>query len=59
MQALEAVPGVESATVDLGARSAIVRASPDVTPEALAAAVRATGQYNAFPCDRGHRRASD
>jgi len=47
-EALEAVPGVEHATVDLASRSAVVRASPDVETDALAAAVRATGQYNVF-----------
>lgn len=55
--ALEAVPGVEVATVDLASRSAVVAASPDVETEALAAAVRATGQYNAF--ERRRRPASD
>jgi Cu+-exporting ATPase len=56
-EALESVPGVEAATVDLGARSAVVTASPDVPASALAAAVRATGKYNAF--ERGRRTASD
>ena len=56
-EALEAVPGVEDATVDLASRSAVVRASPDVATEALAAAVVATGQYNAF--ERRRRPASD
>ncbi len=56
-EALEAVPGVEDATVDLASRRAVVRASADVATEALAAAVRATGQYNAF--ERGRRPASD
>ena len=56
-EALEAVPGVEDATVDLASRSAVVKASPDVATEALAAAVRATGQYNAF--ERRRRPASD
>jgi Cu+-exporting ATPase len=46
--ALTAVPGVSSATVDLGGRSAVVEASPDVAPEALIEAVRATRPYNAF-----------
>lgn len=46
--ALEAVPGVESATVDLAARSAVVKASSGIAADTLAAAVRATGQYNAF-----------
>jgi Copper chaperone len=56
-EALESVPGVEAATVNLAARSAVVTASPDVQASALAAAVRATGQYNAF--ERGRRPASD
>ena len=47
-EALESVPGVEEATVDLAARSAVVTAHQDVAGAALAAAVRATGQYNAF-----------
>jgi len=50
--ALEAVPGVEDATVDLASRSAVVKAKPDV-----ATAVHATGQYNAF--ERRRRPASD
>ncbi len=56
-EALVAVPGVEDATVDLASRSAVVKASPDVATETLAAAVRATGQYNAF--ERRRRPASD
>lgn len=56
-KALETVPGVEGATVDLASRSAVVRASPDVAADALAAAVHATGQYNAF--ERRRRPASD
>jgi len=56
-EALEAVPGVEDVTVDLATRSAVVQASPDVAPEALAAAVAATGQYNVF--ERRRRPASD
>ena len=56
-EALESVPGVEAATVDLAARSAVVTARPDVQASALAAAVRTTGQYNAF--ERGRRPASD
>ena len=56
-EALEAVPGVEDATVDLASRSAVVRASPDVATEVLAAAVAATGEYNAF--ERRRRPASD
>lgn len=55
--ALESVPGVEAATVDLASRSAVVTARPDVPSDALAAAVRATGQYNAF--ERRRRAASD
>ena len=56
-EALEAVPGVEDATVDLASRRAVVRARADVAAETLAAAVRSTGQYNAF--ERGRRPASD
>ena len=56
-QALESVPGVQRASVDLESRSAVVRASPDVATEALAAAVAATGEYNAF--ERRRRPASD
>ncbi|GAC1668610.1 MAG: hypothetical protein NVS9B8_11050 [Candidatus Limnocylindrales bacterium] len=56
-EALEAVPGVEDASVDLASRSAVVKARSDVETEALAAAVRATGQYNAF--ERRRRPASD
>ena len=56
-EALEGVPGVEDATVDLASRSAVVKARPDVATEALAAAVHATGQYNAF--ERRRRSASD
>jgi copper chaperone len=55
-EALESVPGVEAATVDLDSRSAVVTASPEVEAAALAAAVRATGQYNAF--ERRRRAAS-
>ena len=47
-EALESVPGVEAATVDLDSRSAVVTARSDVEAAALATAVRATGQYNAF-----------
>ena len=47
-RALESVPGVEDAQVDLAGRNAIVTARPDVEASALASAVRATGQYNAF-----------
>lgn len=46
--ALESVPGVEGATVDLATRSAVVAARADVEGSMLAQAVRATGQYNAF-----------
>lgn len=46
--ALESVPGVNRATVDLEGRSALVEASPDVPSEALTDAVRATRPYNAF-----------
>ena len=56
-EALEAVPGVEHATVDLTSRSAVVTARADVAIEALAAAVHASGQYNAF--ERHRRPASD
>ena len=47
-EALESVPGVEAATVDLATRSAVVTARSDVEGSALAQAVRTTGQYNAF-----------
>ena len=47
-KALESVPGVEAASVDLATKSAVVTARPDVEAAALAAAVRGTGQYNAF-----------
>ena len=56
-EALESVPGVANATVDLASRSAVVVARPDVASDALAAAVRSTGQYNAF--ERRRRPASD
>lgn len=55
-RALESVPGVEDATVDLARRSAVVTARADVEGSALAQAVRATGQYNAF---ERRRRAAD
>ena len=55
-EALESVPGVETATVDLATRSAVVTARLDVEAAALGAAVRATGQYNAF--ERRRRAAS-
>ena len=54
--ALESVPGVANADVDLASRSAVVIARPDVEGSALAQAVRATGQYNAF---ERRRRAAD
>ena len=54
--ALESVPGVRQATVDLESRSAVVAANPDVPTAALAAAVRTTGQYNVF--ERRRRPAS-
>ena len=54
--ALESVPGVEAATVDLSTRSAVVTARPDVEAAALVAAVRGTGKYNAF--ERRRRAAS-
>jgi len=46
--ALESVPGVTRAAVDLEERSAVVETAPDVAPEALTDAVRATRNYNAF-----------
>jgi copper chaperone CopZ len=56
-RALESVPGVEHADVDLSSRSAVVTARPDVEASALATAVRATGQYNAF--ERRRRETTD
>ena len=56
-EALESVPGVESAKVDLASRSAVVTARADVEGSALSSAVRATGQYNAF--ERRRRAAVD
>jgi copper chaperone CopZ len=56
-EALESVPGVANATVDLASRSAVVTANPDVATDALAAAVHATGQYNDF--ERRRRPAFD
>lgn len=56
-KALEAVPGVEGATVDLATRSAVVRANSGVAADLLATAVHATGQYNAF--ERRRRPATD
>ena len=55
-EALESVLGVETATVDLPTRSAVVTARSDVEASALAQAVRTTGQYNAF--ERGRRATS-
>lgn len=57
-EALVSVPGVESATVDLTTRSAIVTTRADVEAAALVAAVRETenGQYNVF--ERRRRAAS-
>lgn len=54
-QSLQSVPGVIRARVDLETRSAVVEAADDVTAAALGAAVRASGQYNAF--ERGRRSA--
>ena len=56
-EALESVPGVAKADVDLASRSAVVTAREDVEGSALASAVRATGQYNAF--ERRRRTAAD
>lgn len=47
-EALESVPGVEDASVDLASRSAVVTARAGLEGSALASAVRRTGQYNAF-----------
>lgn len=47
-EALESVPGVENATVDLDSRSAVVEVHGDIPSGALGSAVRATGEYNAF-----------
>ena len=46
--ALESVPGVNRATVDLEGRSAVVEAASNIRSEALTEAVRATRPYNAF-----------
>ena len=51
-EALELVSGVTKATVDLDARSAVVETDEDIPPGALGAAVRATGEYNAFERSR-------
>ena len=56
-KALESVPGVERASVDLASRRAVVEAKPDVSAAALSAAVRTTGQYNVF--ERGRRTTSN
>lgn len=50
--ALEGVPGVRRASVDLDARSAVVEAEPGVAGADLGAAVRAVGGYNAFERSR-------
>ena len=52
--ALESVPGVETAQVNLERRSARVAAAPSVARERLTAAVRAAG-YNAFVRSAGTR----
>lgn len=49
--ALESVDGVAAAEVSLDSRSAVVTAQPDTSPDALTAAVRASG-YNAFERQR-------
>lgn len=46
-EALESMPGVTEARVDLGRRSAHVTARPSVKPDRLTTAVRASG-YNSF-----------
>ena len=56
-EALESVPGLEQARVDLATRSAVVTARSDVEGSALTSAVRRTGQYNAF--ERRPRTAVD
>ena len=56
-KALESVPGVERAVVDLEAQSAAMTARPEVSSAALATSVRATGQYNAF--ERRRRPTAD
>ena len=56
-EALESVPGVERAEVDLATRSAAVTARSGVAGSALAQAVRATGQYNVF--ERRRRSVAD
>lgn len=58
-EALESVPGVEQASVNLATRSAIVTARADVEGQALTSAVRARagGQYNAF--ERRRRTTAD
>lgn len=54
-EALESVPGVKSAEVNLDERRATVAVDAGVEVDALTAAVRASG-YNAF--SRGRRRAT-
>lgn len=61
-EALESVPGVERAEVDLAGRSAVVTARPDVESSTLASAIREAGppaghRYNAF--ERRRRPAGD
>jgi copper chaperone CopZ len=56
-RALESVPGVEEARVDLASRSAVVAARADLEGAALSRAVRATGKYNAF--ERRRRSTAD
>ena len=46
-EALESVPGVNSATFNLDDRSAVVEARADVSTDALSGAVRQKG-YNVF-----------
>ncbi|MEO5919441.1 MAG: cation transporter [Candidatus Limnocylindrales bacterium] len=53
-EALESVPGVRRASVDLERRSAVVAADAGVVADVLAEAVRSRG-YNAF--ERGRRSA--
>lgn len=52
--ALESVPGVQTAQVNLQSRSARVAAAPSIATERLTAAVRAAG-YNAFVRSGGRR----
>jgi len=53
VEALESVPGVTKAIVDLESRSAFVETSADIVPGALVSAVRQSGGCNAF--ERGSR----